>query len=176
MLLRVAVVTNVMFGVFAYKAASSYAFLEGLLGLLGAPKRFINVGLVIRADETGVRGNFSLPVLWILTVSLVTWFVAHPGSFVVVFGLPLSIMKLSTFSWEHWTSRWLAPINIFVTVAVFWFGLIFGIVFWSFTFAIVVKAFSWLAEIIKPRFSKTVFDILALLLLAISGGLTFILI
>ena len=130
MLLRIAVVTNVLFGVFGYKAALSHAFLKRFLGLLAAPRRYINVGLVVRSDDKGVRGNFSLPVLLILTAAFFTWFVAHPESFFVVLGCPLWVMRSSTLTWQHWTSPWFVPVNILITIVTFWFGLIFGVVFW----------------------------------------------
>jgi hypothetical protein len=178
-LLRVAVVASVIFGIFGicgYKAASSHAFLKGLLGLLAAPRRSIHVGLVIRSDRTGVHGNFSLPVLWIITVGVMVWYVVHPMSFFVVLGFPVSIMTASTFSRAYWTSPWLTPFAVLVTIIVFWCGFIFAIVFWGLVAAIVFKAFSWFSEIVMPHFSKRVFDVLALGLLAISGVLTFILI
>lgn len=175
-LLRVAIVANFMFGVFSFKAAVCHGVLTRFLDVLAAARRFIIVGFVTRSDPTGVYGDFHPCVLWGFTAALAIWFVVSFKSFVVVFGSPLLIMTSSVFLWKLWTSIWAIPINILVTCIVFWFGLIFGIWFWFFTAAIVFKAFSWLAEVVRARFSQRVFDVLTLLLLVISTVLTLILI
>ena len=175
-LLRVAVVANVVFGFLGFKAMASYKFLQRLLVFFSALRESINVGLFIRSDRTGVHGNFSPPVLWAITVLLACWFVALPRSFSAIFGAPLWVLTLSKLLWHIRISPWHAPIKILVIYVVLLLGLIFGLWLWLFTFFIVVKAMSCLAAIIRPLFSKTVFELLALLLLAISGVLTFILI
>ena len=176
MLLRVAIVIDVIFCVYCFKTAESIAFVKDFLAVLSHLRQYIHIGVVIRSDSQGVRGNFPFPVLLALTAFLIYFFVWHPQVFGLVFGSPLWLMRSSTFSWHMWPSLWLAPVNIILTCVIFWIALLFGIWFWMFSSAIVVKTVCWSAEVISPQLSKKTFDFLAFLLLAISGVLTFILI
>jgi len=175
-LLRLGIILNCVFSVFAYNSVSSYTWVRRIASIIGAPKRFINVGLILVSDKRGTRGNFSLPMLIVLTAGICGAFLLAPAWFFAVYSAPWFLVHLVGGLWHQLVvSAWLLPVALLICGLLVGIGVFMTFFLWCFSAAVLIKTFAWLTEGIAQKLTKRQFDVFAFGLLLTSVIVTLIL-
>jgi len=177
-LLRLAIILNCVFGVFAYNSVSYYTWVKRIASKIGFLRRFINIGLVVVSDERGTSGNFSLSTLTMLTAGMCGCFLFAPEWFFAVYRAPWLLVHVAGGLWYQLlvASAWLLPVALLVCGLLVSIGVYMTFFLWLFSGAVLIKTFACIAEGIAQRLTKRQFDFFAYGLLLASGIITLILV